>query len=73
MAKAEENSVNLIKRHLVGEVQGAVAHQPFMYVAHQVAGIAFAVGKDNFCLWVVQQQADQLTTRVACCASFSRG
>ena len=37
-----------------------------MDFCHGVARITLAIGKDNLCLGVVEQQADQLTACIAC-------
>ena len=71
VSEAEEQDVGLLKWQLVGEAQVSVAGEPFVHVAHQVAGVTLAVGKDNLCLGVAQQQADELTAGIACCAKDS--
>jgi len=35
-----------------------------VYIGNQIAGIALAVGKDNLCLRVIQQQPDELATSI---------
>ena len=67
MTEAEEHHVNLLEGHLCREAQVGFSNQSLMDVTHQITGIALTIGKDNLCLWVVQQQADKFTTRIACC------
>ena len=67
MAKAEEYHVYLVEGHGVGEAEVGVAQQTLMHIGHEVARVALAVGKDDLCLGVVDQQADELAARVACC------
>ena len=67
VTEAEEHDVDLLKGHRVGKAQVGVADESFVHVAHQIAGVALRVGKYNLCLRVVEQQADELTARIACC------
>lgn len=67
VTKAEEKHVYGVKGHRVCEAQRRVADEPFMDVGNEVAGIALTVGKDDVGLGVVQQQAEELTARVARC------
>ena len=68
VAEAEEHHVDLVERHLIRKAQLRIANQSFVHVAHQVPCVALAVGKDNLCLGMVEQQADELTARIACSA-----
>jgi hypothetical protein len=67
VTKAEEQNINLIERHLVGEAKISFTNQSFMHITHEVACVRFAVSKDNLSLWVVQQKANQLATSVTGC------
>ena len=67
VTEAEEHHVNLLEGHLCREAQVGFSNQSLMDVTHQITGIALTIGKDNFCLGVVQQQADQLSARIARC------
>ena len=66
VTEAEEHDVNLIKRHLVGELQVCLANQSFVHIADQIARVALRVGKDNLCLRMVKQQTDQFSTCITC-------
>ena len=63
--------IDLVEGHLVGEAQVGVACQSFVHVAHAVAGIALAVGKDYLHLGVVEQQANEFAARIACRTKYS--
>jgi predicted RNA-binding protein associated with RNAse of E/G family len=65
VAEAEEYYVDILERHLISKSQFRIADESFVDIAHQIAGVALAVGKDDLCLRVVQQQADQFTACVA--------
>ena len=65
MAEAEEHHIDILEGHLVGERQVAIAHESFVHVAHQITGIALAVGKHNLGLRMVQQQPQQFAARIA--------
>ena len=66
MSEAKEYHIHLLEWHLVGELQIRITNQAFMDIADGIAGIALAVGKDNLSLWMVEQQSDQFSTRIAC-------
>ena len=40
VTETEEHDVNLIKRHLVGELQICLANQPLVNITDKIAGIA---------------------------------
>jgi hypothetical protein len=67
VSETEEYDIDLIERHLVGKLQISLANESFVDIADEVACVALRVGKDNLCLRVVEQQADELTARIACC------
>ena len=71
VAEAEEDNVHLVKRHLVGKTLIGFANESFMYVAQQIASIAFRVGKDNLYLRMVQQQTNQFSACIACSTQYS--
>ena len=66
MTETEEHHINLVEGHLAGEPQIGLANQSFVHIAHQIPCITLRIGKHNLCLRMVQQQADQLTARIAC-------
>ena len=53
VAEAEKHDVNVAEWHVGTEFQVCFAHEAFVDVCNVVAGIALAVGKHDFCLWVV--------------------
>ena len=67
VSEAEEYHINLIKGHLVGELQIGFTDEAFMYIADEIAGITLRVCKDNLCLRMVQQQTNQFSACIACC------
>ena len=71
MPEAEEHHVDLVEWHVGGEPQVCLSLQPTVYVRHQVAGIALAIGKDHLRLWVVEQQAQQLAACIARGSQYS--
>ena len=66
MTKAEEDYVDIFEWHLVSKPQVGVADESFMHVAYKIASITLAIGEDNLCLGVVQQQANEFSARVSC-------
>ena len=54
VTEAEEENIDLVKGHLVGEAQIRLADQSFMDIAYQVSRIAFGISKDNIRLRVVE-------------------
>ena len=40
VSEAEEDDIDLVKWHLIGELQVRFANESFMYIAHQIARIA---------------------------------
>ncbi len=40
MAEAEEYHIDLVERHLVGELQIGIANQTFVHITHQIACVA---------------------------------
>jgi predicted RNA-binding protein associated with RNAse of E/G family len=66
VAEAEEYYVDILERHLISKSQFRIADESFVDIAHQIAGVALAVGKDDLCLRMVQQQTDQLAARISC-------
>lgn len=66
MTKTEEYDIHLIERHLVGELQVSLTDESFVYVADEIASVTLGVGKDNLCLRMVEQQADQFSACIAC-------
>ena len=67
VSEAEEHHVDLVERHLVRELQIRLADESLMYIAHQVPCVALTVGKHYLCLRMVQQHANELTSRIARC------
>ena len=71
MTKAEEHHIHLFPRHLAGEAEVGFAIQALVYLAHRIAGIGFAIGKDYLCLGMVQQHTDEFTTSVTCRTKYT--
>ena len=71
VAEAEEDHVDLVERHLVGELQVGLAYESLMDVAHGVACVALRIGKDDLCPGMVEQHTDEFTTSVACSSQYS--
>jgi len=66
MSKAEEYHIHLVEGHLVCELQISITYQSLVNITNRVAGIALTIGKDNLCLGMIQQEANQLTSRITC-------
>ena len=71
VGSAEEKHINFVQRKPVGEGQFGFAIETFVHVGYLVAGIARTVDKDDFRLWMVQEQADEFACRIACSADNS--
>ena len=41
MSETEEHYINLVERHLVGELQISIANETLVDIRYQIAGIAF--------------------------------
>ena len=67
MTETEENNVDLVEGHLVCELQVGVANESLMHVTYQITCIALRIGKNNLCLRMVKQQANQFSACIACC------
>ena len=65
MAEAQEDYIDSVETVISAEPQVTLPHQPLMNIAHEVAGVTLGVSKDNLCLRVVEQQANQFTPRIA--------
>ena len=68
VAEAEEDDVNIVQRQLVGELHIGFAHKSFMHAPYLIACIRLAVSKYNLCFRVVQQEANQLASRISSCS-----
>jgi len=68
MAETKENDVCLVEWHVGGKTHVSVAEEAFVNIAHQIASVAFAMGEHDFCVWMVQQQPDELTACVSGCS-----
>jgi len=68
VTKAEEDDIHLVERHLGGKLQVSLAIQSLVNLSHQVAGITLAVGENDFCLWMVDKEANQLTSGITSCS-----
>ncbi len=66
MTEAEEHYVNIFERHIRGELQVGIAIQTFMHVGYKIAGIALAVGKHYLRLGMIDEQAYEFASCVAC-------
>ena len=71
VTETEEDDVYLVKGNLTGEREVGIADESFVDVADGVACVRLRIGKDNLCLRVVQQQADELTACIACRTQYS--
>ena len=69
VTEAEENYVDFFEWQLVGEVQIRFAVQTSVHIGHRIACITFAMGKDNFCSRMIQQQTDEFASCITCCAN----
>ncbi len=66
VTETEEYHIHLVERHLAGELQFRFAYKALMNLIYLIAGIALTIGENNFCLWVIQQEANQLTSCITC-------
>lgn len=64
VAETEEDDINLMEGHLVGEPQVGVANKPFVHVRYQIASVALRIGKHNLCLGMIEQQADEFAASI---------
>lgn len=71
MAETEEYHIHLIEGHGVGETQVGIAQEALVHVGHEVACIALAVGKDDFRLRMVHQEADEFATGISGSTKYS--
>jgi hypothetical protein len=66
VTEAEEDDIYLVERHLAGEHEVCIANESFVDIADRIACVRLRIGKDNLCLWVIQQQTDEFTACIAC-------
>lgn len=71
VSKAEENHIHLAEGHLSSEAHVSLSHEPFVHVTYQIARVALTVGKHYFGLRVIDEQANEFATCVACCSQYS--
>ena len=71
IGRAEEEHVDFVQRQLVGKGEVGFAIEPLMHIGDAVSGIAAAVYKYDFCLRVVEQQANQFARCIACTTNDS--
>jgi hypothetical protein len=71
VSKAKEYHIHLVEWQLVGKGQVRLAIQTFVHVCYLVTGIAAAVDKLDFGLGVIEQQANQLSSRITCATYYS--
>ena len=71
VAETEEDHVDLIERHVGRKLQVSIAIKSLMHGRHVVAGVAFAVGKDDGGLWMIDQQTYELATCITGGAEYS--
>ena len=71
MTEAEEHHVHLLPGHLAGKAQVGFAIQSLVYLAHGIAGIGFAVGKDYLCLGMIEEHADKFTAGITCRSKYA--
>lgn len=65
VAEAEEKHVDIVEGHLAREAQVGITVEPLMHIGDEVSGIALTVDEDKLCLGVVDEQADELSCRIA--------
>ena len=68
MSEAEEHHIHLIERHVGGEGECGLPHQTFMHLIDAVAGVALTVGKHQLHLRMIDEQADEFTSRISGCS-----
>ena len=66
VAEAEEHHIDLVERHIGTELQVGFAIQALMHVGYKIAGIALAVGKHYLRLGMIDEQAYEFASCVAC-------
>ena len=71
VSEAEENDIDFVERHVRRKGHVSLSNQPFMHIAHGVPGIALAIGEHNLRIGMVEQQADEFTSGVACSSQYS--
>ena len=71
VAEAEEKHVNIVEGHLAREARVGITVEPLMHIGDEVSGIALTVDEDKLCLGVVDEQADELSCRIAGTAKYS--
>ena len=71
MTEAEEHHVDVVERHVGGELQVGVTVETLVDGRHVVARMALAVGKGDGGLRVVDQQPDEFATRIAGGSEYS--
>ena len=68
MAEAEEHYIDLVERHIGTELQVGFAIQTLVHVGYKIASIALAVGKYYLHLGMIDEQAYEFASCVACCS-----
>ena len=68
---AEEEKVNLLKRHLIGKHKVCLAKQATVYIGDVIAGVACTVNEFYLNLGMQQQQADKFAGSVSCTTNNS--
>ncbi len=71
MTEAEEHHVDVVERHVGGELQVGVAVETLVDGRYIIARMALAVGKGDGGLRVVDQQPDEFATRIAGGSEYS--
>lgn len=65
VSRAEEETVNLVQRELVGKHEVGLAEEPAVDIGYAVARVTGAVYKNNLYIGVIDEQPQQLTCGVS--------
>ena len=65
MCRTEKQHINLVERKLVREDHIRLTKQAAVYIRQLIAGVAGTVHEDQLHIGMIQQEANQLTCRIA--------
>ena len=71
VTKTEEDDIYLVKGQGISKSQFCFPDESFMYIAQQIASIAFRVRKHYLSFRMVEQQANQLSASITCRTQYS--
>ena len=71
VAEAEEEHVDIVEGHLAGKAKISIAVESLVHVGDEVSGVALTVDEDELCLGMVDEQADELSCRIAGPAKYT--